>query len=765
MTSLDLRLVPAAAGAWVAAALALVVGPGGRLGLLAALAAAAGLGWRRPAVWLTQLAFVAVIAFAVVLSAHAQLHAEAAVVAALPDGAPGRYRAVALEPSRPLGPGSRSEAMVAVEIGSVRATALGRVERLATGDRVVIAGKAIPQPDRERSRVLLVDAEVLRAEPAAGLQGAVNSVRAGFLEVASGLGPQGQGLVPGIALGDDSRLPDTLEVAMRRSSLGHLTAVSGAHVALVLAIVGFLGSRAGARVRGVLLLAALGALVLLVGPGASVVRAAAMGVVAIVAVLRGRPPQPMPALAAGAVALLVSDPWLALSYGFALSVAATAALVCLAPPLSRRMAAAVGRASSGRAPERLVRASCAALALPLAAHLACAPIIIGLTPTVSTWGVLANLAAGPAVVPATVLSLAAVLVTPLWPPLALLLARGAELATGWIAGVALAASRLPGAALPWPGGWGGALALGALHLVAVVLLLRPGLLRPRRRRRGGPLAAVGALLVLALLLAALPRPGEWSVLQCDVGQGSATLVRTGRHSAIMVDVGTRAGASERCLAAAGIRRLDLLVLTHPHDDHVGNLAAVLAATDVRSALVSPAASPAATAAWVNRELRTAGVTPRVGTAGLRGAVGPAGSGWQVLWPAPDTAIRDANDLSLVVQFRVAGRRLLALGDLQGAGQAGLAEAVRSCGPPCQAVDVVVIAHHGSADQDQVLARLLDPAITVVPVGENTYGHPTASTLRLYRELGTRLWRTDRDGTITVSFTPSQATVRTGAGRG
>lgn len=763
----DLRLLPAACCAWGTAVVALLVGPGGRIGLAAAvLAGGTAAGWvgRHRRGWAAQALLTGAVCLAVLLVAHARLWAQGsgAVGDALAGGGAGRFLAVAEEPARLLGPGSRYEAMVVLRIGAAPVTALGPVAGLATGDRVTVTGTLAPLPERERSRALLLDAQALAVAPAGGPQGAVNRLRADFVELTGALSPQGQGLVPGIAIGDDSRLPLTVQAAMRRTSLSHLTAVSGAHIALVLAIVGFLGGRARVQVRALLLLAALAGLVLLVGTEGSVVRAGAMGVVGIAAVVRGRPPQPIPALSAGCAALLVADPWLALSYGFGLSVCATAGLVCLAPPLARRFARAATRLGRGRLPDRPVRWAAAALSLPLAAHLACAPIVIALNPAVTTWGVPANLVAAPAVVPATVLGLTALLLTPLAPGPALLLARGAELATGWIAGVALTLSRWPGAALPWPGGLGGALALGALHALTVVALLRRRPARPAAHpaRWGLLAAAVGAAVAVAALLARLLPAGaaDWAVLQCDVGQGTATLVRTGPHTAAMVDVGGADGAAEHCLARARVRRLDLLVLTHPHDDHVGHLAAVLAAVDVRAVLVSPAAEPAATVAWVERELRAVGVAPATASAGMAGRAGSVE--WRVLWPAPRTDIRDANDLSVAVLFEGAGR-VLALGDLQGRGQGELAAALADCGSgSCAPVDVAVMAHHGAADQNPELARLLDPAVTIVPVGENNYGHPTRTAVELYGSVS-RVWRTDRDGQVSVSFHEDHAVVRAG----
>lgn len=747
----DLRLVPAALAAWACAALAL--GPWWAVSSAASLAGLVigGVLWHREGrtrLPQHQLLLCAAVALAVVLSARAQLGARLSggFDAARSSGAEVVVAGTALEDARDLGPFSGSEAMVVLRLDTLtaagvtrptaaRVTALGAVGGLHRGDAVRVTGGLVPLPDSSDTQALLVDATVnARASPRGPSFGAL---RARFLQACEPLGQQGRGLVPGLAIGDDSALPDTLVEAMRRTSLGHLTAVSGAHVALVLALVGLLGARAPVRLRAGVLLLAVAGLVGLVGSEASVVRAAAMGCTGIVALARGRPPRAVPALSTGVVALLVLDPWLAFSVGFALSVAATAALVLLAPLLG---------AAIGRLHRRIPRWLATALALPLAAHLACAPIIVLFTPSVSLSGVLANALAGPAVAPATVLGLAGVAVASFSLPAATVLARGAEAFTWWIATVATEVARLPHSAVPWPGGLPGALLLALVHALLALALVRA----PRRW-------IVAALFLVGVAVVALGwRQDDWMVVQCDVGQGSALLVHSGPGAAVMLDVGPDDGRSQECLDRAGVTRLDLLVLSHPHADHVGNLAAVLASARVERVLVSPATEPAAAVEHVRAELSFAGLEPEVAAAGMSGTAGELT--WEVLWPSPGTAVADANDLSVAVLVTAPGGRVLSLGDLQTAGQQGLAEAVARCGSRCMGLDVVAMAHHGSREQDPGLAGLLRPAIVLVSVGENPYGHPTREALDLYSRLGSALWRTDEAGALTLRLDGTRAVV-------
>uniref|UniRef100_UPI00293F612E ComEC/Rec2 family competence protein n=1 Tax=Clavibacter sp. MX14-G9D TaxID=3064656 RepID=UPI00293F612E len=240
-------------------------------------------------------------------------------------------------------------------------------------------------------------------------------------------------------------------------SLTHLTAVSGANCAVVVGLVLALAAAVGLRrpLRAVAAAAALTAFVILVTPQPSVLRAAVMATVLIVSTASGRPARGLPALALAVVVLVTADPWLARDVGFALSVLATAGLLVLAPPIAARL---------GR---RLPRRVADALAIPIAAQIACQPVLLVLQPGLPVHGVLANLLAEPAAAPATVGGLAACMLLPVWPAAGGLLLRLAWLPAAWIAAVAAVLSGLPGGRVPWPTGPAGVVALVVASALAI----------------------------------------------------------------------------------------------------------------------------------------------------------------------------------------------------------------------------------------------------------------------------------------------------------
>ncbi|MFT4220259.1 MAG: ComEC/Rec2 family competence protein [Microbacterium sp.] len=614
---------------------------------------------------------------------------------------------------------------------------------LDLGARVVARGTAKVAGAGDRAVLVVFASRGVEVVDLSGDGAAVASgLRHGLVRLASTLPGDGGRLLPGLSVGDTSAVGAELDSAMKLSSLSHLTAVSGANCAIIVGLVFGACALAGARrwVRVACALAALGGFVVLVTPEPSVVRAAAMATVAMLAVLLGRTAIGLSVLCVAIVVLLVGDPWLATSLGFALSAAATAALLVLAPPLARGL---------GRF---MPRALALVLAVPLAAQLACGPLLILVNPVVPLHGVVANLVAGPAAPVATVLGLAACLLAPVLPWLASAIAGVAWAPAAWVAATATTVSALPAASVPWWEGWGGLAALALLGACIVVLIVR---VRGSPRRvlvlRGVAVVvvagAVGALSGLAALsgpLGRLTTPSGWAVAACDVGQGDAVLVRSA-GSVALIDTGPDPAPLRACLARLGVDRIDLAVLTHYDLDHVGGAEAIIG----RAGIVLHGPVDGADDAALLRRLDAGGARVVAAHAGMSGSLGDAR--WRVLWPRDGSrAFEAGNDSSVVVDVRGGGvPASLFLGDLSASPQAALT-ASGMLRPPYA---IVKVAHHGSADQHPDLYRAARAAVALVCVGaDNTYGHPRAEVLALLASTGTRVARSDRDGLVLLTPT-------------
>lgn len=623
---------------------------------------------------------------------------------------------------------------------------------LLPSTRVTVAAR-ISLPDRpgERSAaVLSVHGPPRVSGRPTATQRFAGRLRAGLRAATDGLPPDARALLPGLVVGDTSRLTPELREAFRATDLTHLTAVSGSNLTIVLLLlIGPPGLAIRAERRGLApriglplrTTAVLGGLltvgfVIVCRPDPSVLRAAACGLITLLAIGTGRRRVLLPALAAAVLLLVLYDPWLARSYGFLLSVLATGALLTISP----RWSEALRRRG---VPPRLAEA----LAVAGAAQAVCAPVVVVLAGQVSLVAIPCNLLAELAVGPATVLGFGALAAAPFAMPAAEGLAWLAGWPTGWIAAIARRGAALPGAGIGWPGGWGGALLLAALT-VAVVTAGRRLVARPW-------LCVLAALLLLFTVLRPVPLPrvitgwppSGWRLAMCDVGQGDSLVLSGADGSAVVIDAGPEPALADRCLRSLGVTSVALLVLTHFHADHVDGLPGVLRGRRVGAIETTTLDEPPEQAAFVRRQAATARIPVTRAVAGERRRLG--GLEWQLLWPPADPgALPDngPNDASVVLLVRTAGLTFLLLGDLEPPAQRQLLAAV----PDIPRVDVLKVAHHGSAYQDPALLARLRPRLALISVGaDNPYGHPAPRTVAALRAQGATVLRTDTDGSVAV----------------
>ncbi|MFV0633285.1 ComEC/Rec2 family competence protein [Demequina sp.] len=734
----DARLLPVALAVWIAAGMTMAGhrDVAGAAVTACLIVAAATLSVRRWRVCAPVTALASLAACCAVLVASAHVERQQAVASALVEASP--VTAVVRVNGQPRAMGGDGGWMVPVTLDhwtgqcGLRACGSGEggpltvnlADEPVRGQRLVVNGTVTMS---ERGEPIMWRAALTRVEP----HSIMTQWRLAFREATATLEPRQQGLVRGMLIGDTAAMPASQVGQMRTAGLAHLTAVSGAHFAVVIAGLGALmgAARTPRWARTVVVLVVGLWLTALVGPDPSVVRALAMAVAVALGVAWGRPARGFAALCAGVTVLVLLSPSLAVSFGFAMSVLAVAAIVLWAPVLAWRMGAWL--------PPRLARVA----SVPVAAYCAVLPVLVLIDPAVTPYAVVANVLAGIAVLPLMAVGMSAVLLTPVAPALAAVAARVAGLASVPIDTVAATASALPWARVPWASGLAGAGLAGLALASFVVASMR---WRPGMRRWG---AAVGLLCVAVAWW--LPRMGGgagrealegWDVVACDVGQGDMMLLRAGPAQAVVIDTGPAADVARACLEAHGVREVPLLVVTHPHADHDGGVAGVLAVASVGQAWINAESLGTGAARLLERE----GVPIRVPERGERFAFGDADlTVLSALHAEPESA---TNDGSVVVLARAQEATVLALGDLEPDGQTVLASAL-SRGV---SVDAVKVAHHGSAAQDPGLIALIDARVALVSAGEgNRYGHPTPQALALYGA-GAQVLRTDTCGPVGIA---------------
>ena len=376
-----------------------------------------------------------------------------------------------------------------------------------------------------------------------------------------------------------------------------------------------------------------------------------------------------------------------------------------------------------------------AVAVPIAAQLACTPAIVAISGEVSLVAVFANVLAGPLVAPATVAGLAGGLLDLVSAPVARVPGTVAGWCVGLILQVAHVSSSLAGASLGWRAPW--------WLLIVLVPLVFAVLWRLARH----PAVVVGIALGVGLGMWRPPQvgwpPDGWVMVACDVGQGDATVVSTGDGSAMLVDVGPEPVAVDRCLDRLRVDRLPVVAITHAHADHIDGWAGAVSGRDVGTVFVGPTGGPAGVPAG---EL-VAGQSFGVGSLAVT-----------VLWPTAGVTMAE-NDASLVLRVTTQNVRLLLTGDVEPAAQEALLRL-----RPDLAADVVKMPHHGSGRQSERFIAAAGARVATISAGQdNDYGHPAAAALRLLRDHDISWWRTDTDGDIAVVVRDGRLSVVTRLG--
>lgn len=615
-------------------------------------------------------------------------------------------------------------------------------QELARGVRVKVEGQLEPAGRNSRDSFLVKpSSEIEVISDPTTTQGFLNDLRANYVASIAGVTPDAKTLVAGLAIGEIAELSEELEEKMRIVSLTHLVAVSGSNCAIVVGMVYLVavGLRFGRTGRTIISLTALLLYVLLIGPDPSVLRAGVMAASVILMIALGRRTWALNALSLATLVLLIADPWLAVEFGFGLSVLATAGILLLAPAIAERL--------GNRMPMPLALG----LSVTMSAQLFCLPLLMQLQPGLATYSVIANLLAGPMVAPVTVLGMIALLVTPIAPWLAGLISFLASFGTWVIEMVAIIFADLPVAYFPWATGLP-ATVLSTLLILAVGAWLRAG---PVQLRQLG----VGAVVVIAVTTISIPAASEilpkswpikqWQVVACDVGQGDALVIQSKGRTAL-IDVGADEDLVDECLSALAIRRIDLLVLTHFDFDHVGGLAGAIKGREVATAIISGFPDDRPATAISLEQLDEAGVSVVIANPSISGVLGDYS--WKILGPSKEaTEAKDSNDASVVMVFLGLELDLLLLGDLGESGQQRIASAAKKILIPSTKPLILKVSHHGSNDQSAELHESLRPELSLISVGStNGYGHPGTKLLDLLARSGSEVLRTDLSGSVAVS---------------
>ncbi|MFT4245344.1 MAG: ComEC/Rec2 family competence protein [Micrococcaceae bacterium] len=558
--------------------------------------------------------------------------------------------------------------------------------------------------------------------------------RHNFVEVISTGNETTKLLLPGFLYGDTSEHSKELKEQFKTAGITHITAVSGANCALVLLISAKLFQlyRFPVAFRRAVQLVVLTLFLILVRFEASAMCAGLMAGLALLWTIFDKKVNFQHTIACTILLILVIDPWMSLNYGFLLSVAASMAIVISGPPCIELFQKHLGKKFA------------TVLAIPVVTQLWCLPITVLLQEGIPFYSVLANILVLPTV---TIVSLLAYVLF-IFPFLKLGILPISDVLTNYIIWVAQLPQKLPLTKLIFPQGYYG------LFLVLGVYLLTYFLIKhtiPLRK----------TIIVLSLFTWFTTQltidkylfnirtlePGD--IVQCDVGQGDGYLIASYDNHVMMIDAGPDDNI-RKCLRQFKVKEVDLLVITHLHEDHFEGYETVLATTKVHEVFLPKNGLEDKIEAEITKNLDTQNIPIKHVQKGMSGET--QNVQWQVLWPDKKPIDDELNNTSIVLSTRIYTKdsdyTALFLGDSEKEVHQKIYNKVRHH-------DVLKVGHHGSKTSDPALFRKVKPQVALISCGKgNKYGHPHQNTLEVLEELKAKIMRSDKEGSAVLDFAVS-----------
>ena len=558
------------------------------------------------------------------------------------------------------------------------------------------------------------------------------------------VGGRESGLVKAMLIGEKWALPSQITEEFRDTGIAHILAISGLHIGFIILLLTWLTNSLKLSPKTAFLVqgTVLGFYCLLVGGSPSVIRASIMGIIILGGRVVGRKPEPINSLFLAAFIVLLINPLDLYEIGFQLSFCATAGIILYAKPISVKL-------------QLVPRVIADSLAVMLSAQIGTWPLLAYHFNVFSPIGIVANLILVP--IAGTIVTLGSILlvVAAILPILTRFLGWWLWIichvlidANSWLSSFSWSVLKVASPGL-----------LFLLGYYAIFFILSEE--RPRWIKKPVVLSGTLALVVFILIIMRPIFDNDLKIVFVDVGQGDCIYIRSpdGKHILVdgggmpteMTDYDIGAQVVVPFLLKNGVKKLDAVVMSHAHDDHMGGLLSVIEDLEVGTFMEYPPREQSIQYQDLRNLVDNKGIERLVAENGQTYKIGKD-MFLDILYPVTDTEIlnrlykQNENNLSLVIRVRCQDTSILLTGDIEGDVESYLTNVWK------QNVSLLKVAHHGSrTSSTEEWIDVLGPDIAVIQCGKNNFGHPDPTVVQRFEERGVQVFRNDKDGAVTLRY--------------